>query len=70
MFVFLSDQGWGLAVYVLLLNKEGIARGVSLKTLFSWIISIIKTHKCFIFILFVDLVIKEIQAHRNKQLVE
>ena len=51
-------------------KSEGIERGVSLETLFSWIISIIKTHKCFIFILFVDLVIKEIQAHRNQQLVE
>ena len=51
-------------------KSEGIERGVSLKTLFSWIISIIKTHKCFIFILFVDSVIKEIQAHRNQQLVE
>ena len=29
-----------------------------------------KSLQCFTFILFVDYVIKEIQAHRNQQLVE
>ena len=33
-------------------------------------ISIIKSHQCFIFILFVDSIIKELQAHHNQQSVE
>ena len=37
MFVFLRGQGWGFVVYVLLLKKEGIEKGASLKTLFSLI---------------------------------
>ena len=70
MFVFLRGQGWGFVVYVLLLNKEGIERGLSLKTFFLLYISIIKSHQCFIFILFVYSVIKELQAYHNQQLVE
>ena len=43
---------------------------MSLKIYFLLYISIIKAHQCFIFILFVDSVIKELQAHHNQQSVE
>ena len=74
MFVFLRRQGWGFEIHVLLLNKKGTnvkaQKEVSVHNFYFQNCIVINYENIFLneFLLCcVDLIVKELQEHREQQ---